>query len=272
MASRKHNASNSPVDLRTFNKFSSLACPSNERSCDENCERSDSCICSDVIIPANVAKRPRRPEIVTEACPERNVQLSWRKKESTTIPGNATYSDMTKSGSKIALIGDSVVKRVLGGHINRKLKRGRIFVRSFVGSTCQEVAYHAHPELNKSDVDTLVVNMGTNNIYNKLPNGKIVEQTAVEIATEIVECSRKLQSEYNINNLYICTLTPRTDYPEKLRNINANLRKMCKEGDNFSLISHDNISVDNLYDNVHLDNEGLSIYTSNVIDTLNKSI
>ena len=87
-ASRNHQKlSKSSLDLKMCNKFSALACTSNERSCDVNCEISDSCVNYDV---TNITTRSRRPEIVIDASPERNVQLSWRKKESLIVPGNST--------------------------------------------------------------------------------------------------------------------------------------------------------------------------------------
>ena len=51
----------------------------------------------------------------------------------TTVPGNSTYSGITKHGRKICVVGDSHVKRIKRNDFNKALRHGKAFFRSFSG-------------------------------------------------------------------------------------------------------------------------------------------
>ena len=225
----------------TANRYGSLRYESNERECNESCNRTDSIVtdqhqcsnskCTDT--------SNRRPTNVIDPRPENNINLSWRAKLAN-VPGNANYADIAKHGRKICLAGDSIVKRVLGGNINKKLSYGKCFVRSYVGPTVQQVERHLKCDLEEqeSGVDTIILNYGTNNLAPKWVNGQRIEQSEESIVKEMIDVARSISNEHGINKVFICTLTLRKDYGQKVRKIN-HLLHLRPKGEFLELLEQD---------------------------------
>ena len=264
----------SPVP--THNRYSGLAFQNTEPECTQNCCLVDSAITherNNSHSSTTTTNRPtRRAPIVIDKRPENNNIHSWRVNQKKVVPGQGTYSDVSKRGRKIFVAGDSIVKRMLGGTLNRSLKRGRAFVRSYVGATCEEIDYHARAELRKGGVDSLVLVMGQNNVsYRRDNHGNEIVETADEIVKQMISVSLKLRDDFSINDVFICTLTPRREngLNEKVRNINNLLRQKCKDSGIYIIEQEHNITDEHLADRVHLDSNGMSILTNNIVDTLN---
>ena len=271
---RKPNKTQKSADqLHLQNRFGSLACPSNDQQeCNERCCFVDSQVQVDHSKTSPINRQSRRPENVIDQHPESNRKLSWRESRKWSVPGNASYSDVSKSGRKVFLLGDSMVKRILGGNISRRLTKGRAFVRSYVGATCEEIAYHGIPDLSKGNVDILVLTMGQNNVGRRYDrDGSEINETAEEIAEKMIDVTKKLRDAYAINNVFLCTLTPRKEdgLNNKVREINLLLRSKVKDS-GIDLIEQENITEKHLYDKVHLDSVGLNILEDNIVNKINK--
>ena len=267
--------------IQTSNRYSSLAYHGREQPCTESCcivdsnvHQNESQTTSSSSHTYSNFKNHKRPSVIIEQSPEKSTAQPWKDTHQRAVPGNATYSNMSKSGRKTMLCGDSIVKRILGGTINRGLHKGKAFVRPYVGATCDEVHYHAKADLKKTgDVDALILSMGQNNVssFKRDETGKAIVETAEEIVDQMIKVTLELQDEYDINDVFLCTLTPRREnhLQNKVRDINSILRSKCKDK-NINIIEQDkNILVDHLADKVHLGATGLDIFTNNIIDSLN---
>ena len=104
------------------------------------------------------------------------------------FPGNNSYAGVVKDGKNIAIIGDSIPKRIIGKRITKDINRGKAFVKSFPGATAKEISdYHVIPTLKRGDIDTVVICAGTNKIPPKKDkNGNLKDQSPDDIAEEIV--------------------------------------------------------------------------------------
>ena len=273
----KQTAERKPYNLENQiplkNRYGSLAYPSRETECNESCIHTESNI-TEQTKPCIGSANSRRPGNVIDKKNENNEMLSWRSSiYQRAIPGNGRYSDISREGKKTLVLGDSVIKRMFGSNITRGLQHGKCFVRPYVGATCDEILYHGQADLNRGNVDNLVLVMGQNNVSDrKDSSGNFIAETADEITANMIDVALKLKKKYSINDVYLSTLTPRREYKcnEKVRTIN-NLLRMQYKSSGIGLIEHGNVTADHLADRVHLGTEGINVMTENIISALNKS-
>ena len=79
---------------------------------------------------SNVIKANKRPDICITEKYVKNFTP-------TTVPGNSTYSGITKRGRKICVVGDSHIKRIKRTDFNKALRHGKAFFRSFSGANAK---------------------------------------------------------------------------------------------------------------------------------------
>ena len=213
----------------------------------------------------------KRPAVVIDKRPENNVIYSYRNKhDPMTVPGNASYSGITKNGKQIAIFGDSLVKNILGHKISKDIKHGKVRVKPFLGAMAKEVEYHIKPELEKNNYDAVVICAGTNNIpgtKSLLDNNKLIEQSADEIAKDVIHIGQSCRDS-GINNVYISLLTVREGYEARINEVNTLLKEYCRAA-HFYYIDHSNIKLFHLSDGLHIKFNQIHRYANNISQILN---
>ena len=106
----------------------------------------------------------KRPDCVINELPENNfIKMTKRK----TIPGNSTYANLAEKGKKICMIGDSISKKIDMVEFSKYADNGHAIKRSFPGATASHLKYYALPTLFEETPDTVILQVGTNNITKK---------------------------------------------------------------------------------------------------------
>ena len=206
----------------------------------------------------------------------RSSTSDYGKKYPLTVPGNGRYSDMTRSGKKIVLIGDSMVKRVTGRRLTSNLKHGTAFVKPHLGATAKDLKdHHIQPILARGGVDAAVIMAGTNNLPKQRywVNGDMyfTEQTADEIAKEIIDLGAECKTK-GINDIFINGIAYRKDgYTEKIKQVNELLMKKCQEHHFIYIDTGYILDIDTFIcrDNLHFTDIGSLAFTYNVVSQIN---
>ena len=250
--------------INTENQYAPLSYAGNDCECTDACRITDSNVLAEYeYTQARKSKYPSH-KIYTSNNPENNKILSWRSKKSV-VPGVNTYSDITKNEKKVAIFGDSLCKRVLGSKLNPKLKKCSTFVRPFVGATADELQYHIQPTIKQSDLNGVVLLIGTNNLA---PRRNQPVKSTLAISHDIINVGVNCR-DAGIEDIFISSLPIRRHYEEKVREVNIFVKDLCeKEG--FIFISNEDITCQHLYDGTHLTNEGIDILSNNFVNAINE--
>ena len=84
----------------------------------------------------------------------------------TIVPGNSTYSGITKHGRKICVVGDSLIKRIKRNDLNKELRHSKAFFRCFSGANAKQLRHYIIPTLTDDKPDAIVIHVGTNDMSN----------------------------------------------------------------------------------------------------------
>ena len=84
-------------------------------------------------------EKEKRPQIVTNKYPERNVIIYHTKK---TVPGNSSYSNMRSQGTKILILPDSICGRIYISKLNEALKSTHAVKKIYPGATPKELEHY----------------------------------------------------------------------------------------------------------------------------------
>lgn len=179
-----------------------------------------------------------------------------------TVPGNASYSEITRQGKKKCLIGDSIIKRIDMREFNRHLDNGTSIKRSFAGATALQLQYYMEEVLNEENPDMVVINIGTNNITKK-------QQSEEEIVKEILGTVDKCRI-YGVNEIFVSGLTCRPMYQTQVNKINTLLRQNTGAYE-YKFIDNSDIMEKHLWkDRLHLNDQGIINLACNFLDSFNK--
>ena len=184
--------------------------------------------------------------------------------EKFTVPGNSTYANMVSKGKKVAIYGDSIIKRIKVNEFNKHIS-GTALKKSFPGANCEEINHYIDYSLRNDRPDCVIIHAGTNDLGNK--NESKDNKT---IANEIMEIARKCKAN-GVNQIFISGITCRSGFEvtRKLKDINDKVRNMCVQ-EKFNYICNDEITTDFLWrDGLHLLDEGTNLLADNFIYALN---
>ena len=106
-------------------------------------------------------EKEKRPQIVTNKCPERNVIINHTKK---IVPGNSSYSNTTSQGKKILILSNSICGRINISKLNEALKSAHAVKKIYPGATPKELEHYCLKPLNDIKPDIAIINIGTNKI------------------------------------------------------------------------------------------------------------
>ena len=187
---------------------------------------------------------------------DRKSELNNRKRDN----GNRKNTRARKRTTVI--LGDSMVSRVEGWRIGKKLRNQKVIVKSFSGATIDDMKDYINPSIKRKP-DNIILHCGTNN----LSKGKSVEDTA----NEIIDLALSIKtSENEVVISSIISRADNDDYNKKLSSINNILLRLCKKNDLFYI---DNRNIDRTShlnnSNLHLNKQGTAILATNFMNAIN---
>lgn len=197
----------------------------------------------------STSNHSRRPDVINQ-----DTKLK-------TVPGNSSYAKMTKQGKKICIFGASLLQPINMREFNKCLIDKHAVRNSFPGSTAAKLKYYMKPTIEDEKPDTVIINIGTNNITKS-------RQSAMETTNEIiniVDDCRKMGA----NTIFVSGLTTRNGYDRQVNAINELLWKNAGTYD-YKFIDNSNIKKEHLkYDGLHLLVKGTEILANNFLHVLN---
>ena len=177
-----------------------------------------------------------------------------------TIPGNSLYTDITNSGRKVCILSDSMSKGIKMKELNKYIKKGYVYRKTFDGATSSELAHYCVHTLMNDKPDCVIINIGTNDL-NKLESYNIFGNII-----NIVDICKS----YGVNEVYVSGIIFRETHKVKISEINEFLSRRQSVND-YIYINNDRIGKDNLWnDGIHLNKSGTIILANHFIDVLNK--
>ena len=198
-----------------------------------------------------------RPANVINNFPE-NDKLHITKKPVKHVPASNNYAGSTREGKKICVIGDSIIQRIKIKDINKQFKK------LYPGGTVEEIEWNAQKVLEKKDIDSVILNMGSNNVSSK----HTLVTAEIGIVNKILK-TVDLCYRNGVNNVFVLGITCCPEFQEKIDKINEYL-KNGTGGMRYTFIDNSNIIASkHLWDQVHLNNDGLRVLKINFLGVLN---
>ena len=183
----------------------------------------------------------------------------------TTVPGNSTYSGITKHGRKICVVGDSHIKRIEQNDFNKELRHGKAFFGSFSGANAKQLCHYIISTLIDDKPDAIVIHVGTNDILNHA-NHEDIARTIINIR---LDCKNNGVNEVLISSILV---KKNPNLTAIVRRANYMLSDLC-EKNSFSFTCNDVITTKYLWkDGVHLQDMGTDILSNHFLKFLNNSI
>ena len=198
---------------------------------------------------ANAIKANKRPDICITEKYVKNFT-------STTVPGNSSYSDITKHGRKICVVGDSHMKRVKRNDFNKELCHGKAFFRSFSGANVRQLCHYIIPTLIDDKPDVTVIHVGTNDILNHA-NHEDIARSIINIG---LDCKNNGVNEVFISSILV---KKNPNLTAIVCQVSDMLGDLC-EKNGFSFICND-VFTTNYLDVVHLQDMGTHILSNHFL-------
>ena len=81
-------------------------------------------------------------------------------------PGRRTYSEATKFGKKICVIGDSHLNRIKRNIFQKSVNSGKTYFNVFRGATSKRLNHYILSTFHKDHPDVVLLHIGSNDINN----------------------------------------------------------------------------------------------------------
>ena len=172
----------------------------------------------------------------------------------TTNRSNNNENKNTKNNMNAYILVDSIVKKLNGSLLTRKIKHKYLIKkRSLSGTKTSCMTDHIKPTLQDINPDHIVLHLGTNNLR--------TENTASYIANAAIDLATSLKNDDN--TVTVSDIVPRLDdLNNKANEVNRHLVQMCKER-NISFLSHDENTDPSNHLNeskLHFNSNGIKIF------------
>ena len=163
----------------------------------------------------------------------------------------------------VAVVGDSMLKRMSAYDIRKKCRDVNSFVRPFIGATIEEMHDYIKPVLRKKP-DVIILHIGTNNLDDPSYEG---EEAVID---ELHEFLGKIQEELPNVIIILSLPTCRKDsYNGRVKYFNTKLIDYCREY-LINYIPNDNINFNHLNrGKLHLNIDGSKVLCSNISSFIN---
>ena len=158
------------------------------------------------------------------------------------------------------ILGDSMLRHLRGNNMAKKLRKQKVYVKSYGGAKVGDMNHHAIPNLEYNP-NHVIVHVGTNEIRTK--------KTAEKIAIDIIKLCENLTNKDNTISVSGLVYRFENVNNEKIDKVNKKLKLLCTER-NLHFISHSNIPPTSKYlaDGLHLTEQGNIIFTNNFLQCL----
>ena len=205
---------------------------------------------------ANGITENKRPSNVVNQRPE-NDEIKYKQPK--VVPGNASYSDVTRQDRKILLLSDSILGRIQLYKLNKELKGGRAIRKYFPGASPNDIANFCPHILKKEKFDVVVIHAGTNSLLN---------DDIIDIANELFNIV-KVCFDNGVKEVLVSGVTFRYNLMSKITQLNNHIESK-KQTYGFRFINNDNINANDIWrDKIHLSESGIVKIANNIIDAIN---
>lgn len=173
---------------------------------------------------------------------------------------SSSSSSASDKKEKVFIIGDSMVKKVNGFLLTKKVNhKCLVKVRSFSGAKVRCLHDYVKPTLRDFNPDHIILHVGTNDLNS--------EKTSSQIANSIIELHNSLKTIDN--EITVSLIVPRADnLNNKAIEVNNRLINMCNER-NINFIDHKNDVQPERHINeskVHLNRYGTIVFAKKFSD------
>ena len=166
------------------------------------------------------------------------------------MPGRRKYSEATKFGKKICVIGDSQLKRIKKNIFQKSVNGGETYFNAFRGATSKRLNHSILPTLHQDPPDVVLLHIGSSDINNQAENRINTEKLTGDIINIGKSCI-----DLGVKEVVISSILPKKNIAltRFIRQVNDNLREQCVLN-GFAFISNDKISRTHLWkDGIHLE-------------------
>ena len=139
------------------------------------------------------------------------------------MPGNSLYSEIVRYSHKFFIVGTGMAKGLKVKEMNRNLNNNSARVRYFPGTTVKRLHHYVIPMLTDDTLDTIIIQSGCNDIYNRNSNPK-------DIAKAIGSLGNRCRS-HGVNQVLISSLICRKNFHlnNNIKRINFLLKLICQK-------------------------------------------
>ena len=185
----------------------------------------------------------------------------------TTVPGNSTYSEITKHWRQTIILSDSIPKGIRMWEFNKHLNGSKAHIKAFPCATAKQLDYYSKPTLVEDAPDCLIIHVGCNDIA----KSRDLETVNAEgIANDLIGISRS-SLQHGVSKIFISGLICSKNGIKKgiINDVNKKLKDLFLLHE-FVFIDHPKIRSHRLWrDGIHLLQVGQGILTNDFIDCLN---
>ena len=158
------------------------------------------------------------------------------------------------------ILGDSIVKRIQGRKLGRKIKQN-VIVKSFPGAKLDCMSHYAISTV-KSNPDRIIIHCGTNNLK--------IDESPEAIAEKTIELAKSVKS--TTNEVVISSIIPcRDKLTDKGSKVNGIVEHFCKEDETIKFMRQESLDSKKHIgkDGILLNNFGITQIVKNFIEFLN---
>jgi hypothetical protein len=207
-------------------------------------------------LPAVTEGKEPRKELPTQD----QIEALSKTKSKVTNSDNAKRPNQIGRPSKVAIVGDSMIKYVNPSKLRKSIKQN-VHVKTFPGAKVADMHHYVKPTLKQAP-EYLVLHVGTNDLKQSSPR---------QISTSIANLGQEIQNIAPTTKLIISEVITRNDDPQisaKVKEVNTKLLQVCKNN-KWEHISHKNIVEKHLNPyGVHLNRHGTIALAKNFTDFL----
>ena len=194
---------------------------------------------------------------------EKSSKERKRKQEKNETSADQNTSD-TKGKSSTFIMGDSMVKKLNGYLLTKKIKhKGIVKVRRFTTAKISCMQDHVKPTIRDINPQQIILHVGTNDLK--------TERTASQIAKSIIDLSISLKKN---GNIAVSGIVPRLDeLNNKAAEVNNRLELMCKQRGSPYMSHYETIDPNKHLNenNLHLNSYDTGVFAENFSNFLSKS-
>ena len=162
--------------------------------------------------------------------------------------------------------GDSHIRRINKNLFNNSINEGKAHLNSFSGATINKLDHFIAPILEKDRLDIVIIRVGSNHITHNTINNIDTKS----ISKRIIDIGKKCLL-YSVREVTVSWIFIKWQFKltRIIRQVNDHLRDECRSN-KFHFISRDNITKECLWKGgLHLNNDGIYMFDSNLVDFLN---